>query len=31
MVEKVTTVLRAKLGKRIGRFADDGMVRVNRS
>ena len=31
MVDKVTTVPKAKLGKRIGRLADGDMVRVNRA
>jgi mRNA interferase MazF len=31
MVDKVTTVSKAKLGKRIGRLADSDMVRVNRA
>ena len=31
MVDKVTTVAKAKLGRRIGRLADDDMVRVNRA
>jgi mRNA interferase MazF len=31
MVDKVTTVPKAKLGKRIGRLADSDMVRVNRA
>jgi mRNA interferase MazF len=31
MVDKVTTVPKAKLGRRIGRLADDDMVRVNRA
>jgi mRNA interferase MazF len=31
MVDKVTTVPKAKLGKRIGRLADRDMVRVNRA
>lgn len=31
MVDKVTTVSRAKLGRRIGRLADDDMVRLNRA
>ena len=31
MVDKVTTVPKAKLGKRIGRLSDRDMVRVNRA
>ena len=31
MVDKVTTVPKAKLGRRIGRLADDDMVRMNRA
>jgi mRNA interferase MazF len=31
MADKVTTVPKAKLGKRIGRLADSDMVRVNRA
>ena len=31
MIDKVTTVPKAKLGRRIGRLADDDMVRVNRA
>ena len=31
MVDKVTTVAKAKLDKRIGRLADSDMVRVNRA
>jgi mRNA interferase MazF len=31
MVDKVTTVPKGKLGKRIGRLADSDMVRVNRA
>ena len=31
MVDKITTVPKAKLGKRIGRLADDDMVRLNRA
>jgi mRNA interferase MazF len=31
MVDKVTTVPKAKLGKRIGRLSDSDMVRVNRA
>ena len=31
MVDKLTTVPKAKLGKRIGRLADSDMVRVNRA
>jgi len=31
MVDKVTTVSKAKLGKRIGRLSDRDMVRVNRA
>lgn len=31
MVDKVTTVPKAKLGKRIGRLADSDMVRLNRA
>lgn len=31
MVDKVTTVPRAKLGERIGRLGDDDMVRLARS
>jgi mRNA interferase MazF len=31
MVDKVTTVPKAKLGKRIGRLEDSDMVRVNRA
>ena len=31
MVDKITTVPRAKLGSRIGRLADADMVRLNRA
>ena len=31
MVDKMTTVPKAKLGKRIGRLADSDIVRVNRA
>ncbi|MGH9153157.1 MAG: type II toxin-antitoxin system PemK/MazF family toxin [Acidimicrobiales bacterium] len=31
MVDKVTTIPRSKLGDRIGRLADDDMVRLNRA
>ena len=31
MVDKVTTVPKAKLGKRVGRLSDNDMVRVNRA
>ena len=31
MVDKVTTVPKAKLGKRIGRLSDDDMQRVNQA
>ena len=31
MVDKVTTVPKARLGRRIGRLADDDMVRLNRA
>jgi len=31
MVDKVTTVARDKLGKRIGRLADEDIVRLNRA
>jgi mRNA interferase MazF len=31
MVDKVTTTSKAKLGRRIGRLADDDMVRLNRA
>jgi mRNA interferase MazF len=31
MVDKVTTVPKAKLGRRIGRLADDDVVRLNRA
>lgn len=31
MVDKVTTVPKGKLGRRIGRLADDDMVRLNRA
>ena len=31
MVDKVTTVPKAKLGRRVGRLADSDMVRVNRA
>jgi mRNA interferase MazF len=31
MVDKVTTIPKAKLGRRIGRLADDDMVRLNRA
>ena len=31
MVDKVTTVPKAKLGRRIGRLADNDMVRMNRA
>jgi len=31
MVDKVTTVTRGKLGRRIGRLADEDMLRLNRA
>lgn len=31
MIDKVTTVPKTKLGKRVGRLADEDMVRVNRA
>jgi mRNA interferase MazF len=31
MVDKITTMPKAKLGKRIGRLADNDMVRLNRA
>ena len=31
MVDKVTTMPKAKLGRRVGRLADDDMVRLNRA
>ena len=31
MVDKITTVSRAKLGTRIGRLADEDLVRLNRA
>jgi mRNA interferase MazF len=31
MIDKVTTVPKRKLGKRIGRLADDDLLRVNRA
>jgi mRNA interferase MazF len=31
MVDKITTVQRAKLGERIGRLSDDDMVRLGRA
>lgn len=31
MVDKLTTVPKAKLGKRIGRLADEDIVRLNRA
>lgn len=31
MVDKITTVRRAKLGRHIGRLADEDMVRLNRA
>jgi mRNA interferase MazF len=31
MVDKLTTVPKARLGKRIGRLSDSDMVRVNRA
>lgn len=31
MVDKITTVARSKLRKRVGRLADEDMVRVNRA
>ena len=31
MVDKITTMPKAKLGRRIGRLADDEMVRLNRA
>jgi mRNA interferase MazF len=31
MVDKITTVTRTKLGARIGRLADEDLVRVNRA
>lgn len=30
MIDKITTVRRAKLGERVGRLADDDMVRLGR-
>jgi mRNA interferase MazF len=31
MVDKITTVAKARLGKRIGRLADDDVARLNRA
>ena len=31
MVDKVTTIPRSKLGDRVGRLADDDMVRLSRA
>jgi len=31
MIDKVTTVPKTKLGKRIGRLADEDMLRMNRA
>lgn len=31
MIDKITTIPKAKLGTRIGRLADDDMVRLNRA
>jgi mRNA interferase MazF len=31
MVDKITTVPRSKLGARVGRLADEDMVRLNRA
>ncbi len=31
MVDKITTILRSKLGERMGRLADDDMVRLSRA
>jgi mRNA interferase MazF len=31
MVDKVTTIAKTKLGRRIGQLADDDMVRLNRA
>lgn len=31
MVDKINTVRRSRLGKRIGRLADEDMVRLNRA
>jgi mRNA interferase MazF len=31
MVDKITTVVRSKLGRRIGRLADTDMLRLNRA
>ena len=31
MIDKITTMPKAKLGRRIGRLADDDMVRLNRA
>jgi len=31
MVDKITTVPRARLGKRVGRLADEDVVRLNRA
>ena len=31
MVDKITTMPKAKLGRRIGRLADDDMLRLNRA
>jgi mRNA interferase MazF len=31
MVDKVTTVPKSRLGQRIGRLADDDLLRLNRS
>jgi mRNA interferase MazF len=31
MIDKITTVSRSKLGRRIGRLSDEDIVRVNRA
>jgi mRNA interferase MazF len=31
MVDKITTVPRSKLGRRVGRLSDDDMIRLARS
>jgi mRNA interferase MazF len=31
MVDKITTVRKAKIGLRVGRLADEDMVRLNRA
>ena len=31
MVDKITTVPKAKIGARVGRLADEDMVRLNRA